>query len=194
MPKGRAAASRVGRWLDRRVTTGTRALISSVRKDRDRSPAGEQPAVAVRYQLFDIERLRERERKGDNWWAFALGITGILLPLFPDILNFVSAERVKWSLITSQIGAGAFLFPIIILCADSARRAVLQINSLRLFSLLAAFSCFLTTILCLVSAVSVQDFKATPKLSNGVIRISIYCLAISIVLSATSVIVANRGK
>lgn len=137
-----------------------------------------------------------REGKEDNWWAFALGVIGILLPILLLFPIFVRDGHIEWPVITTEIADGTFLAPIAILCVDTIRRLFKLRRSssavIRIFQTIAAAESAFTALVCFIGAGYIQSTKISPQVGHSVSLITFSCLLTALALSITGVILANR--
>jgi transcriptional regulator with XRE-family HTH domain len=177
-------------------------LLSSPEEVRAAPAEGgpELPVIDPRVVSWDelVARREDSERRGENWWAFALGVAGITLPLVLLTYPFAQAGHIEWPLITSEIRAGAFLLPIVILCIDTVRRAFRNLGyamtALKLVNYATAFICMLTALYSFLVAAFIQTQRITTATAHAVTLISIGGLVASITLSFIEIVIANTRR
>lgn len=182
-----------------------RALLLSAAPGRDGDqdinhdpvvrPVADDPVIPERVEMtyrLGISR-EDGERILDSWWAYSLGIFGILFPIFLALLvAYLAKARFEWQPVTSQIDNGTFLLPITILCFDTIWRLTYTLRRprgrvLKVVRLVAAALCVMAAFTCLFAVCYTQSILLTPQARDVITTVTICTLALSVISSTLAV-------
>jgi hypothetical protein len=142
---------------------------------------------------------RAKKRDKDRWVAWGLELLAIGFPAFVLIVvKYIKTDQLEWAPVASASGQGIFLYPLLVVCVDVARRWFWEVihkggRIYTAFRCFAIFTSIVFALLCLVPAALADGIQISSVNVKAIDNITLWCVITVVPLGTLGVFLASRG-